>query len=156
MKVELWQQLIAVIKKELEETENAARDAAAYATDDEAKAKSKWDTQGLEASYLAAGQAKKVGELRQDLARLQALGPEFEAQHTNIREASLVELENGSERDSYLIVPAGGGSEIKSSSGTEVWAITPLSPLGRSLIGKSTGDSIRLPNGSSATITTVC
>ena len=155
MKAELLNKLLAKIEDELAHTENAARDAASYATDEEAKATSKWDTQGLEASYLAAGQAKKVAEMRDDIARLQALKSMFETDHANIREGSLVTVSNAGEKDLYLIVPAGGGTEIETETGDLVWCLTPQSPLGQRLIGKTAGAEFVLPNGARASIETV-
>ena len=154
-KIELWNQLQSCLQTELEQAERAARDAADYATNDEAKAKSKYDTQGLEASYLAAGQAKKVGELRDALAKIHSLRPEMENTHIAVREGSYITLLNGIETDHYFIVPAGGGETLKTDASDEVWTLTPQSPLGRMLIGKLTGSPISMPNGAQASINSV-
>ncbi|HLS28905.1 MAG TPA: hypothetical protein VK041_09660, partial [Opitutales bacterium] len=61
-KNDLLEALIGTLKEELRKSVDASKDAAGYATDDQARAESKWDTQGIEASYLAAGQA---GQARQ-------------------------------------------------------------------------------------------
>lgn len=154
-KTHLWTQLLACIQAEIEQAEHAARDAADYATNEEAKATSKWDTQGLEASYLAAGQAKKVGELRDALGKIQSMRPEMENTHVAVREGSYVTLLNGPDIDHYFIVPASGGETLKTEKGEEVWTITPQSPLGHLLIGKPTGSPIRMPNGAQASIQSV-
>ena len=49
--------IIDELKVQLEVAKGASTEAASYATNAESRAESKWDTQGLEASYLAAGQA---------------------------------------------------------------------------------------------------
>ena len=51
----------------------AAEDARQAATHEESKAENKYDTRGLEASYLAAGQARRAAEIRAALAAWQAL-----------------------------------------------------------------------------------
>ena len=59
--------VIRIVRAELEaqyrRVAAAAREAHGYATDPDSKAESKYDTRGLEASYLAAGQAAKADEL---------------------------------------------------------------------------------------------
>ncbi len=62
--------LIASLEAEVQKAIAASKDAASYATDEEARAESQWDTQGIEASYLAAGQAEQA---RQSARALEAL-----------------------------------------------------------------------------------
>src|SRR5690606_19098632 len=52
--------VLAELMNQLELVRGASREAAEYATHEESRADSKWDTQGLEASYLAAGQGAQV------------------------------------------------------------------------------------------------
>lgn len=52
--------------------ERAARASAALATDAEHRARSKYETFSLESSYLARGQAMRVGEIREACSRLKA------------------------------------------------------------------------------------
>ena len=54
-KSHFFQRLLATLREELLHAVNASKDAAEYATNEESRAESQWDTQGLEASYLAAG-----------------------------------------------------------------------------------------------------
>ena len=69
-----YQTLINTLESELKHAIDASKDAADYATNEEAKAESQWDTQGLEASYLAAGQADQARQwaeaIEEDVARL--------------------------------------------------------------------------------------
>lgn len=154
-KATLWNQLIEQVSLELEQAERAARDAADYATDDEAKAKSKWDTQGLEASYLAAGQAKKVGELRDAINKLRELKTHLPVAPSSAREGCLVTVEFNGEETPYLLVPAGGGIDIGKEHGEEIWTLTPPTPLGQRIIGRSVGNSFLMPNGASAKIISI-
>ena len=59
-KSHFFQRLLATLREELLHAVNASKDAAEYATNEESRAESQWDTQGLEASYLAAGQATQA------------------------------------------------------------------------------------------------
>lgn len=59
---------------------------------------------------------------------------------------ALVELKG--KRDSFLcfVGPAAGGTEVE-HEGVEVTVITPHSPLGQQLMGRQTGEKVKLPSG---------
>ena len=59
----LLTEIRAELRAALERLSRAASEAHAAATDPGSKAEGKYDTRSLEASYLAAGQAKQVEEL---------------------------------------------------------------------------------------------
>jgi hypothetical protein len=56
------------ISEELNSMKSAALNTYSEATQEESKAENKYDTRGLEASYLAGAQAKRVEELQAVLA----------------------------------------------------------------------------------------
>lgn len=122
----------------------AARAAQADATDEQNKAENKYDTRGLEASYLARGQALQTAEL--DFARQQYAAftirdfPSGEA----IAVGALIEVEDASGREYYFFGPAAGGSEVE-VGGVEVIVVTVKSPLAQALLGRRAGDT--LPGG---------
>ena len=151
-KSDLLEQLIEAIEGELSQNEGAAREASEYATHEEAKATSKWDTQGLEASYLAQGQANHARELRDAIARLHTLKNQGTSATMHISEGSLVTLDINGEIGYYFLVPVGGGHELE-YGGKVIDALTPQSPLGRLMMGKHTGGAVVFPNGSQARIT---
>jgi hypothetical protein len=57
VKKELLNELLGKMKEELHELEEAAQANKEFATDQEFKAESKYDTRSLEASYLASAEA---------------------------------------------------------------------------------------------------
>ena len=63
-KSEVFQLFIDSIERELAILKKAAKDTADYATDSENKPENKYDTRGLEASYLAGAQAQRVSEMQ--------------------------------------------------------------------------------------------
>ena len=67
MKKLLLEELIKRAKIELEQLEGAAKSHRDFATDQEFKAESKYDTRALEASYLASAEAKRVEELKLEI-----------------------------------------------------------------------------------------
>ena len=58
-------QIIACLDAELGRYDKAARVAQAEATDEQSRAENKYDTRGLEASYLAHGQSRQLVETKQ-------------------------------------------------------------------------------------------
>ena len=125
----------------------AAKTAHAAATHDENIPDNKYATLGLEASYLAQGQANRAQEILQALQAFRQLTlPVFSAKSA-IRLAAVVRLEDGEGRSKLVFIgPAAGGLRLK-FGGAEIMIITPASPLGRELLGKQCGDLIELERG---------
>jgi transcription elongation GreA/GreB family factor len=143
----------AIIKKitaklvgELEVYLRAAQFSRAEATHESSKAESKYDTRGLEASYLARGQSKQAAELETAIAEFEKLGAKKFADGDAIAVGALVELEHGGEKSIYLVGPRAGGTEILHDK-KEILVITPQSPLGEQLMGKKSGDQPQLNFG---------
>ena len=138
--------ILAQLAEELELYRRAARSAHSEATDPHSKAENKYDTRGLEASYLARGQARQVAELEQSLHEFRALlGRNFIAT-APIDVGALVELLAGKERSFYFIGPRAGGTEVE-HEGHEITVMTPQSPLGSQLLGHKAGEKLKLEFG---------
>ncbi len=130
---------------ELELLTQAALATHAEATDDENKAEDKYDTRGLEASYLAIGQSKQAEETALALQQFQSLTLRDFAPGEPVSLGALVVLE-GKGKNYYFIGPRAGGTEVQ-HDGRAVLVITPQSPLGRQLVGKIQGDAVQLELG---------
>ena len=141
----LLAQIIVRLTTELEMLTKAALATHAEATDEENKAEDKYDTRGLEASYLAMGQLKQAGEARQAVEAFAALNPRAFGPGEAIGLGALVVLE-GRGRNCYFIGPRAGGTEVE-TAGQTVLVITPQSPLGRQLIGRKQDDTLQLELG---------
>jgi transcription elongation GreA/GreB family factor len=115
----------------------AQQATVAGATSEEAKAEHSKDTRALEQTYLARGQAQRVEALHEGLSRVAALPLRAFADDERIAVGALVEIEEEGAASVLLLVPFGGG--IRLSGGEQV--VTPLSPLGRALLGKTAGDA---------------
>ena len=153
-KSDLLVRIVARLQSELALLTTAALATHAEATDEENKAEDKYDTRGLEASYLAHGQSKAAEEAAQAVAQFQALTLRDFAATEPISLGALVTLEGGAR---YFVGPRAGGTEIE-SGGSTVMVITPQSPLGRQLLGRHQGDAVTLELGgkrTSSRITTV-
>ena len=135
--------IIAQLDAELEGYAKSARSAHADATDPQSKAENKYDTRGLEASYLAHGQSRQAAET--ELARQQFFAlplRDFGVQDV-IDLSAFVELEGEDGRAYYFLGPSAGGAEILHEKKT-VLVITPQSPLGRQLVGRKRGDPVQI------------
>ena len=136
-------EILALIIKQLradfsmcEQAVKVARDTATHA---DALGSSRYETMGLEASYLAQGQGLRLLEVERSLAYFTQL--KLPAHTGVIGLSSLISLrdEQGNEQLLWLAGDAGG---MKLQYGQqEITVITPKAPLGRALISKSEGDS---------------
>jgi|ERR1043165_5046211 transcription elongation GreA/GreB family factor len=138
--------IIAKLTDELGIYFRAAQASRAEATHEQSKAESKYDTRGLEASYLARGQSKQAAELEAAIVEFEKLAVRKSVTNGAIDVGTLVELEMGGERSFYFIGPRAGGTEVIHDR-QEILVITPQSPLGEQLVGRKTGDSLQLKLG---------
>jgi len=145
------QKITAKLVSELEVYFRAAQFSRAEATHESNKAENKYDTRGLEASYLARGQSKQLAELEAAIAEFEKLGVKKFSATDAIGVGALVELEQGGGRDFYFLGPRAGGTEIEHDR-KEILVITPQSPLGEQLAGKKSGDTFSLKLGREARI----
>jgi|ETNmetMinimDraft_22_1059887.scaffolds.fasta_scaffold00095_3 transcription elongation GreA/GreB family factor len=145
-KAELIRRIISDLEADLDQATEAALESAESATDDEARSESKYDTRGLETSYLAAGQARHALDLKEALESLRAFAlPEFSATDP-IALGSIVTTLSSQGRETYFILPGIGGLELETEEGP-ITVITSKSPLGHELIGKRTGDRVQAGGG---------
>jgi len=137
-KKRLIKQIIASLSESLVVLEKAARASHAEATHESSKAESKYDTRGLEAAYLAGGQARQAKEILDSIKLYETLMAKDFAADEPIELTALVELEVGGTRSFYFIGPKNGGLELKHQR-KEITVVTPQSPLGQDLMGKIAG-----------------
>ncbi|MFP6847509.1 MAG: GreA/GreB family elongation factor [Pseudomonas sp.] len=147
----LHQQVIAQLTANLRNAQQAALTAYETATHEENIAENKYDTLGLEASYLAAGQARRVEEIRQTLAMWEQLRLRpYDAQQ-GIQLSALVWLCDAQGAETCVFIgPDGAGLKLNLGA-QQIQVISPRAPLGQRLIGSRAGDEIELRLGSTAT-----
>ena len=146
-KEDLLLQIITTLTADLNTLTTAAKTSHAAATHTECLPDNKYDTTGLEASYIAQGQANRAQDIKQSLERYRKLAIRSFDEETPIRLTALVtiEAENGSCRQVFLGPDAGGLKLVDGDA--ECIVITPESPLGRALLGKVCGDEIHVGGG---------
>ncbi|MFK3774838.1 GreA/GreB family elongation factor [Pseudomonas xanthosomatis] len=140
----LLQRILATLEHDVEVLRRAAQTAYETATAEENIAENKYDTLGLEASYLATGQARRTAEIRQALLTYQQLVLRDYDPARGIQVGCLVTLEDedGQQRRVF-IGPEGAGLKIGEGDAL-VTVITPRAPLGQQLMGKKLDDEVSL------------
>jgi hypothetical protein len=137
-KARIIKQIVVGLRESLGILEKAARASHAEATHESSKAESKYDTRGLEAAYLAGGQARQALEILDSIKIYEALPTRNFAADESIDLTALVELDASAVRSFYFIGPKNGGLEIEHQR-KDITVITPQSPLGQDLMGKKAG-----------------
>lgn len=146
-KERLLEKIITSLSADLVLLTEAAKTAHAAATHEECLPDNKYDTTGLEASYVAQGQANRAQEIRQSLDSYRSLALRPFSPETPIRLTALVTIEDddGHCRQVFLGPSAGGLKLVE--DGVECVVITPEAPLGKALLGKSVDDEIQVGVG---------
>lgn len=148
-KQDVLQLIIDKLHLDLNIAQRAAQTAYETATHEENIAENKYDTLGLEASYLAAGQARRVEEIRQSLVLYQKLSLTPFNESKGIQSGDLITLQNPFGVEQYLFLgPDAAGLKIQHGEQI-ITVITSRAPLGQTLLGKQPGDEVEISvNGS--------
>ena len=153
-KAQFFQRLLSTLHQEVNSAVSAAKDAAEYATDEGSRAQSKWDTQGLEASYLAAGQANQARQWVDAIHNLQSEREDLLKPNSRVSLGALFSCNFGNSVEYFFFAGTAGGLSIV-LGGHEVTVITAQSPLAGTLMDLKVGDNFSMPNGSAGQILTV-
>ncbi|MGZ4971931.1 MAG: GreA/GreB family elongation factor [Limisphaerales bacterium] len=138
-KRDLIKQIVAALADNLEVLGKAARASHLEATHESSKAENKYDTRGLEAAYLAGGQARAAKEIVDAIKLYEAMKPRDFSADESIDIGAVVEVKSARDLSTYFIGPKSGGLEVQ-FEGKEIVVITPQSPLGQNLMEKKKGD----------------
>lgn len=145
-KKKLVEAITRQIAAELSAITQAAKNTYDVATHEDNKPENKYDTRGLEASYLAGAQAKRVNEMKDVLAIFENLPLKEFTSVNAIATTALIEVSHEDKLSFVLIMPKGGGQSTV-FEGQTVQVITAESPLGRGLIGRKVGDLVEIETG---------
>ena len=143
-KKRVYQLILDRLESDLEIAVGAARSAHEAATHEENVAENKYDTLGLEAAYLAAGQSRRVEEIRQALARFQNLVLRDFDPDQGIQTSALVQLADQDDCHMWLFLgPDAAGLKV-ALDGKEILVISPRSPLGGALLNHQPGAELQV------------
>ncbi len=143
-KEKLREKILLCLQNDYELQLQAAKRAHEAATHEECVPDNKYATLGLEASYIAQGQANRAQEILRAIQQFRQLALVSFAEDDAIGMSAVVKLLDDGGGSRYVFVaPAAGGIEVDIAA-VRVMVITPASPLGRELIGKCCGDVVDL------------
>jgi transcription elongation GreA/GreB family factor len=149
-KTDLLQLIIEQLAHDLSVQFNAALTAHEASTHEENIPDNKYETLALEASYVAQGQANRAQEIRRALETYKQLVLKHFEDTSDIALTAQVTMSaaDGTARTLFIGPLEGGMKVLDRLTGNEIVVITPASPLGRDLIGKSVGDFVSVRAGS--------
>ncbi|MDQ6973136.1 MAG: transcription elongation factor GreAB [Mariprofundaceae bacterium] len=134
--------IITCLRADLAIAEQAVAVARDTATHADAQGSSRYETMGLEASYLAQGQGLRLLEVELALASFTRLKLAEPGPRIGISSLLCLKDENGKTQLLWLASDA-GGLKVQYKE-MDITVITPKSPLGRALIGKAATDSLEI------------
>ena len=153
-KKRLLQEITARLRHDAEKMLAAAKAAHDEATHEDSKAENKYDTRGLEASYLAEAQGRQAEEAKANVVKYEAFKPRDFSGADRIGVGALVGVEIAGYRDLYFFGPGAGGIEIE-IDGEDCTIVTASSPMGSRLFEAKLGSTFEM-NGRPAKIVSLC
>jgi len=141
-KAHVIEHLRFALEAQLTTAKVAAKTAHDTATHEENIAENKYDTLGLEAAYLAQGQAQRVNDCYKSIELFE---PAFNEKPTDkIIVGSLVCLEDDKAAQKWFYLgPAAGGLTVNVKQHA-IAVVTPGAPMGKQLLNKQIDDEITL------------
>lgn len=142
-KKQLLGSLLRILQQELEICIRAAVSAREAATHEELIAENKYDTKGLEASYLAGAQARRANAIQLEMDELSKI--DINSESPRIGSGSLVALlDLEDEQKKYvLLLPQASGQTLDWNN-QQIVCLSPASPLGKALWGREAEDEVSL------------
>lgn len=142
-KLALRDLILAQLRSELALQTRAAQLSRDEAISEESKPENQYDMHSQEAAYLAEGQARLAAEIAANVVLYETMVIAPVSSDSGVAVGTAVAVEYDGRRTWYFIGPRAGGLEL-GIEGTTVLVLTPQSPLGRELLGKRVGDSVRV------------
>lgn len=147
-KAKVLQALIESVSAAASQVAANAEEVRRDATHAEARPENDKDTRALEQTYLARGQAMRAEAIVEQLQVLRSLDVSPLRVGEPIRSGAVIALQDENATRQLFMAPFGGGAQLK-VDGIAVQVITPVSALGRALLGRFAGDDVevRAPTG---------
>jgi transcription elongation GreA/GreB family factor len=143
-KTAIVQAIVDALREECEARQRSSRQTRSAGNDAETKAEGKYDTRSTEENYLADGLARQAHEAAQAAAAYEKLVVRDFEPGEKIDLGALVRVGFADADEWFFLGPAGGGIEVTVGKLTTT-VITPESPLGAQLMGRSAGAKLSSP-----------
>lgn len=140
----LRQQVLEQLAEDLLQAEQAVRTAHEAATHEENIAENKYDTLGLEAAYLATGQARRAEAIRRAITPWRKFRPTPYDASKGIQVGALVCLLDSGDKQQHVFLGPDGGSMKLVSEAQPVQVISSEAPLGKAMLSRREGDEVSI------------
>lgn len=128
-----------------EEIQAAAKSAHDGATHEDAVAKSKYDTHGLELSYLASSQMERLSRLKSEIVKFKQTEMRSSSSDISAKQYDLVRWQNNKGQIKIVFLSKiGAGLTLAVKNDLKLSVVSPESPLGEALLGLSVQDEVYL------------
>ena len=142
--------LVEQLAERLRESASVARKASAAAAeiarDGATPAEKREDARvSLEFSGLAKGQTARAARVAAEISTLDIFRPTNLAPKGTITLGAVVEVEDGEQGRTFFLAPVGAGGELTGPGGDGFLSVvTPISPIGKAVLGKRVGDTVEV------------
>jgi len=142
----LVEQLSERLRQSASVAKKASQAAAEIARDGATPAEKREDARvALEFSGLAKGQTARAARVAAEISTLDVFRPAKLAPKGPISLGAIVEVEDGEMGRTFFLAPVGAGVELTGPGGDGFLSVvTPISPIGKAVIGKRVGDTVEV------------
>ena len=142
LKQQVLEKLVLILTESLHMAQQAAHAARDLATHEQSKAETQYDTVGLEAAFLAEGQAHRVLQISQEVESWKRLSQLCFYEGDEIKPGVLVELLDDDQQHNYFLLGQLSGGTGLAVGDIKVTVISQHAPMGKQLLGKQVGDDV--------------
>jgi transcription elongation GreA/GreB family factor len=142
----LIEQLATRLRASLSVARKTEQVAAAEVREGATPAEKREDARvAVESSMLAGAEAVRADRTLLELSTLAKFRPPAFARSARIALGAVVEVEDGAEGQTFFLAPVGAGIELSGPDGDGFLSVvTPLSPIGKAVLGRRVGDTIEV------------
>jgi transcription elongation GreA/GreB family factor len=142
----LVEQLSERLRQSASVAKKASLAAAEIARDGATPAEKREDARvALEFSGLAKGQTARAARVAAEISTLDVFRPTKLAPQGPIALGAIVEVEDGEMGRTFFLAPVGAGVELTGPGGDGFLSVvTPISPIGKAVLGKRVGDTVEV------------
>jgi transcription elongation GreA/GreB family factor len=142
----LVEQLAQRLRESASVARRASQAAAETARDGATPAEKREDARvALEFSGLAKGQTARAARVTAEISTLDVFRPAKVLPKGPISLGAIVEVEDGEQGRTFFLAPVGAGIELTGPGGDGFLSVvTPVSPVGKAVLGKRVGDTFEV------------
>ena len=142
----LVEQLAERLRESASVARRASQAAAETARDGATPAEKREDARvALEFSGLAKGQTARAARVAAEISTLEVFRPTELAPRSAIALGAVVEVEDEAQGRTFFLAPVGAGMELTGPGGDGFLSVvTPVSPIGKAVLGKRVGDTVEV------------